>query len=253
MKQTLSILLFLSIVFRAYSQNAPKRYEIIGYIKGIGTNNKVYLGNKGQAYNSATKLVFYDSCFSKNDSFYFAGNISQPDIYSIEIPKVKESWLHFVLESSKIFITDTSGKLYTSKIIGSTQDSIYRKYINDVEKTFSPIIRFWMEQLDSESNTANNMYYDYYLVKRNFKTLEFIREHPGDFASLYELNDLVRQIGMDTARKYYNLLNANLQNHTLGKELYYDLFQKNDVIQINKTIPFFPLQDTSGKKIPVST
>lgn len=239
-----------------FSQTSKSEFRIFGIIKGLG-NTKVLLGNKGVGYNDAFKLIYFDSCISYNDTFEFKGRINEPLIYSVEFPEKTNSWKYVVVENSNIFITGDIDSVGKANVFGSNE---HTKFYNFRINYYLPLVkrqniyfelRYSLNKLtDSVEWFKFNDSIKYYSGLIQKTTLGFIEKNPNYFVSLYLLNSLVnQQVSSDILKVYFKLLSKKLKNHSIGKDIEYELYKKDQTINIGKKLPKFSLQDTSGKKI----
>lgn len=258
-KYSLILFLFLLSSQYLYSQEINTFYEIQGVVKGLGSR-KVILGNKPNGYNDAFKLKYFDSCYSSNDSFYFKGFVDEPNWFSIEIEGVR-GWSTFILENSKISFTGEMDNDRVSKVIvkGSEEYDSFKIFKSRIHPLQVEQATFW-DKHDSakriSDSTAMLKWTD--KIRGHWKlitdtTLDYIKHHPKNFVSLYELNKSLSLINIDSAKSAFLVLSPELQNHSLGKNLKYKLFDKSSTIKINAAVPNFTLKDTSGKSVALNT
>lgn len=258
-KYLLTIFIFLVSAQYSFSQNEASFYEINGVIAGLG-NRKVILGNKPNAYTHAFKIKYFDSCYSKNDSFYFRGSIDEPNWVSIEVEGIPGS-RSFILENS---IVSFKGELIDNKfgkvvVKGSSEQD----FLNNFNRRLYPLRRnqelLWEEyDLAMKNSDSSNMKKwrdsaNFYWTLIIDTTLDFIRYHPENFASLYGLDNYLSLINADSAKNAFLSLSPGLQNHSTGKDLKYKLFELANKIKVNNQVPNFILKDTSGKSIPLNS
>ena len=256
-KYLLTLFIFLASAQNSFSQNESSFYEINGVITGLG-NRKVILGNKPNAYTDAFKIKYFDSCYSRNDSFYLKGFVHEPNWYSIEIEGVPGS-SSFILENSKLSFTGelNNNELSNVRVNGSNEYDSFKvfkrkTYPLDVEQA-----NFWDKYYLAKKNSdSSNMLIWQDSIRHYWSliidtTLDNIKHHPENFVSLDQLNNRLSLINIDSAKSAFLSLSPELQNHSLGKELKYKLFDIGDKIKVNSQVPNFILKDTSGKSIPL--
>jgi len=258
-----SCILFLILVLIVLNENFAQiknGFIISGYIKNIG-ETKVLLGNKPIGYPTGFELKYFDSCFSKNDSFYFKGQVKEPAFYSIEIPEKSKGWCSFILENEAIEIRGNKDSVWKAVIEGSRQTKKYFSYRNLIDRPIQKRITdisIQMEHMDPKKDSVKisqlkNDSLKYYsnLVQTNL--FNYISLHPEDYVSLYELYYLRSRINADSAKKYYMLLAGELKQNSLGKRLYYELYEIPENIKVFKKLPNFSLPDTSGDVIEMTS
>jgi peroxiredoxin len=248
----LSCCLLFCIQDALLCQPAGNQYRITGTLKGLG-NGKVLLGNKPNGYTDGFKIIYFDSCIARNDTFLFSGHVNEPDFYSIEVAGSK-TWTSFILDNISINITGNKDSIWKSKIDGSKEFETYRNYLktiefgvlNDTLNMLRDKLTTARENEDSLAIKRNEDSITFYNKKLTVQRLNFFRQHSSYFASLYNLYSIYPVLEIDTAKKYYNSLQPNLKNHSLGKKLYYELFELPKTLTIGHSIPLFSLPDTQG-------
>lgn len=250
-------LCFVSLIFSINylrAQTSNKSYSITGVIKGIG-NQKVLLGNKPNGYTQGFKVVYFDSCFAKNDSFSFKGRIKEPNFYSIEVAG-DIHWCYFILENSKIFIQGDKDSIWKARITGSKQNDIYSAYRKNIRSPYIDTMDTYWDKIDSSRKNNDSAsitrYQDslrYYANRRDRAMLKFVKSNPSSFASLYNLYSDLRGLNIDTAKKYFLLLDKKMQNHSLGKQTYHEIFILPKLLAVNQQMANFSLPDSNNRNV----
>ncbi|PWV53265.1 TlpA disulfide reductase family protein [Chitinophaga sp. S165] len=251
-----NLILALLVVFsiKGIAQD-KKEYRILGKIKGIG-NAKVLLGNKPKnGYGPGFEIRYFDSCYSKDDQFFFNGHADELTFYSIEVPGIANGWVSFIAENTTIEIKGVKDSLYRSKITGSTQNEVYEAYRKDVSYPLSVRRRALYRVIDSlkkrsdatQVKTFEKTYLAQYNRENETNIGRFIEQAPANYGALYELSGIADFIKADTAKKYYLKLSDELANTALGKKLRYMLFDYPELVSLKKPVPFFSMPDTSGR------
>ena len=253
-KNAYLFLIALVITIIDLRAQSPGSYTITGVIKGIG-NQKVLLGNKPNGYATGFKIIYFDSCFARNDSFSFKGRVKEPNFYSIEVAG-QGGWCHFILENSKIFIQGNKDSIWKARVTGSKQNDIYMTYRKSVEGPYNASMKVYRNKIvearktnDSISIGRFNDSLQYYNSKLQAEMLRFGRNHPSSFVSLYNLNDRLVVLNIDTAKKYYKLLDKTMQNHSLGKQVYHEIYVLPQLLTIDHQIANFSLPDSNNKTV----
>ncbi len=254
----LILLIFILNVNVFCQKNSEDSFVISGKISGIG-NSKVLLGNLPHGITRAFKIIYYDSCFSINDSFIFKGHVTEPGFYSIDVPGITDSWFSFIAENSIIKIYGKKDSLWNSSIFGSKQEDKYEEYQNDI---YSPWVtkshKTWnkIDSLDKSTDSVKiNRLYDslrkYHTDLFN-STLKYAIKNPDAFVSLYRLESFFKPDVKDTLKYYFQLLSDELKNSSLGKKFYYELYQLDSTVVMNEPVPDFSSHDTSGNVFKIS-
>ncbi|TWF39955.1 peroxiredoxin [Chitinophaga polysaccharea] len=241
------IVVCFSLVQISYAQDG--RYKISGKITGIG-DAKVLLMNKPRGIGSAFKKEIYDSCYSTNDCFSFSGELNEIKFLSIEVPFVDRSWLTFIGENKDIRIDGDKNAIHDAKVSGSPQTDVYHHYIYDIshpahindEKVLDSLAALKdsgrSEKLISEYRTMSNRRDEADLFNQ-------IVEHPDNYGLLYELWGVSTFIPRDSVQKYYSKFSNEIKRTSLGKVLYYSVFEYDKIIQKGKKMPDFSMPDTT--------
>src|SRR5690606_21564449 len=95
-------------------------YTIKGYIQGA-SEGMVYLETSGEDQ----KII--DSTKLDEGKFSFTGNVEEPLKHSIR-EKGKQSSTTFILDNEIVNIHGKSDSLWSAKITGAKNDSIYKSY-----------------------------------------------------------------------------------------------------------------------------
>lgn len=247
-------LLLLSVTFFPFLNTTAQqpKYEVTGVIKGIG-NTKVLLGNKPTGYSSAFKIEYFDSCISRNDTFYFTGHVDNPEFYSIEVENIW-GWKPFILENTKIFIKGNKDSIYRAKVDGSSETDAYIKF-KFQNATFWRKNNFLVKKLDSlrglkisDSSLMKILSDSLKIITRQRLAylFDFIEINPDKFISLYELNGISSHIPKDSLIKYFLALSPRLKNTPRGKQLSYKIFKKEYITKKGGTVPDFKIVNEKG-------
>lgn len=245
---------------------SQSQVTIAGYLKGLGTGKKVYLGNKPNGIRPTFVEIFYDSTYSINDSFYFKKQkFDFVSDYSIET-ELKNGWSTFLVDKGNIFITGYFDTIYRSKIIGSHNENLYRDFYKKIYKPWDTQFFSLMKKLPKgkEVDTAyskkindsiitlNNNYrkqiFSFY--KQNVKSSPYVAFRVLRMATLENLSD-------NEVTKYFKMLPTKVQNSPPLDDIKYRLFSYKTNVSIGKKLPNFSfftpqltqlkLNDISGK------
>lgn len=249
------IIPLLSLTCLAAKGQQPN-FEITGVLKGLG-DKKVILANKPPAYSMAYKILKFDSCISKNDTFYFAVRIEYPDFFSIEV-EGEERIKSFIIDcNDRIIFQGHVDSLTSAKITGSIEDQLY----DSMELKLDP---YWIQNnsyveelsLLKKNNLQNSPKYDSvnFMLndlsrRRNELLFDFIKSHPDNFVSLnylYNYQSILKN-ERDTVIKYYKSFSDRLKESPKGQALYYTLFLKDSVNTPGIQVSDFEIRDSKGE------
>jgi thiol-disulfide isomerase/thioredoxin len=237
-----------------------KAYVITGKIDGIG-HAKVLLGNKPKGgYGPGFKEQYYNSCYSRNDTFFFKGHADELTFYSIEVPEAAKGWVSFIVENGKIAINGSKDSIYSATITGTAQNDVYEFYRKEVSRPLSMKRAKMYDAIDSleklNDSTGIKRLRNTYLTRYNHENeaniYRFIEQSPTNYGALYELSHITDFINIDTAKKYYLKLSRELRDNTLGKKLKYALFDYPELVKQKKPMPSFSLPDTAARVRSIS-
>ncbi len=253
---------FLSIITLLFVNNCllfcqqNKSYFIKGHFKDL-PDSKIYLSNKAEGYGSGFKIIYFDSTISKNGHFSFKGKVAEPDYRSIEIVG-KGGWQTFIIENSKIVIEGNADSIWKAKVSGSTEDSMRKKLIYSKGSLIDSLNSTAQQsyKASNKRDTILSNYFSkqnqYYMTEIIATEYEFAKSHPQSFITLFQLNDILKQFGPDTAKKVFHSLSKKLKLHSKTPEIFYKLFSLPENVQLLKKAPVFIQKDTSLKNISLS-
>ena len=231
-------------------------YIIEGHLDNL-KDSKIYLGNKGQGYGSGFKLQFYDSTYSKDGYFTFKGKVDESHFYSIETEEGK-GWCTFLLENSKINITGSADSIWRSKINGSYEDSIYRV----LNKSKNPLVASLNSSADSSNkyrklgDTLTSKHFSelnqLFAKQIALKEYAFGITHLNSVINLFNILNIQRHLGNDTAKYLFNSLSIQVRSHSKAPEVRYKLFDLDSNIQIQNSAPHFSQSDNNSKIFSLS-
>ena len=88
--------------------------------------------------------------------------------------------------------------------------------------------------------------------KINDSIAGFIEGHPYSFISLAELNELHKYYGSKQSKVLYQSLSNSLKNHSIGKQLKYEIYEAGQLNALNKRAISFQQKDTLNHLINIS-
>lgn len=247
-------LLFLAFTNSSFSQNTAL---ISGYLKGLGTGKKVYLGNKPKGIGANFIEFFFDSTYSINDSFCFKKiKFTYVTDYSVETESHK-GWQSFLIDNGKIFISGHVDTIYRSKVIGSGNETLYKKFYNDIYKPWSAKYTAMMNRLPSKKNLDSIRY-----NRINDSMIEITEDHRNQIYKFYIQNvkqkpyasfRILRMATMEIMpdsilQKFYSMLTKSVKNSFPLKDVRYRLNGYKQNVVVGKKVPDFSFFNPALKK-----
>lgn len=231
------------------------RYTIEGDLRNLG-NEKIYLIDKGLAYGLKKDPLLIDSCYSNAGSFKFSGSLKDIGLYSIQIPSKSPAVVNLVLENGTFKVSGDALELFKAKVEGHFQDKVYKRYLNEIDNFYTtPLNRLvdsvFMYRSKGDTITSIKFEKEYTLLEKKYldDVLSFIKNNTNAYASLLVLNNTIidRDLGIDTAEHYFNLLSPELKKSPIGqvaaKKIY---FYKRKPLE---PAPEITGTDVNGKRI----
>jgi thiol-disulfide isomerase/thioredoxin len=239
MKKTLFTILSILVSLNAISQAT---FTLSGDIKS-GQDLKIslyYLNQQEKWEVDSTALV--------NGKFNFQGKISSPEIAFLTLytgnfqhkPDDDTNKVSFFLEPGIIHITGTSGQLKKAIFSGSKSQKEYNSLLaqygsitteyNAVSHEFDAVNdqlnsakKEHKEQkiLDSLSNKLQALHEQYEVIEPKYLVADsrFITTHTGSYVSAFVLSLDHLRWPVDTVRKFYKSLNADMQKSIYAREV----------------------------------
>ncbi|MBL0145360.1 MAG: DUF4369 domain-containing protein [Chitinophagaceae bacterium] len=129
-----------------------------GYLKGLGTGKKVYLGNKPKGIGPTFIPIFFDSVYSVKDSFYFKKHkFNYVTDYSVET-ELDNGWQSFLIDKGNILISGHADTIYRSKVIGSANETLYKKFTKEIYKPWDSEYFAMMKRLPGRKDIDSSAY-----------------------------------------------------------------------------------------------
>ncbi|HHT23707.1 MAG TPA: AhpC/TSA family protein [Bacteroidales bacterium] len=253
MKQlTFIIFIFFAIVTKGQESNG---YEIRGTMLNA-EGKQLYLTQRGNGMKSDSKVILLDSCVVHNEEFYLHGRVNETNYYSILIKNGK-GWKPFILDNnSKLTFSGNADAIWEAKVSGS----IDNKLSDSLSFVLNPLIRKNNQIVDSISKAneqkdtikAQRFKSQYELLKKEQLSvrLAFIQKYPNCFESLNQLSIVSQSIDKEHSRNIFNSLSANLRQHSIGKEIQYQLFEIDKLTTQPLT---FSQPDSTGKIVNIES
>lgn len=246
MKSIFAILLCSSL--SSFGQKA-EGFEIKGQISGAD-GKKIYLAPTSHA-------VAIDSTVIKDGIFTLKGKLKEPDYFALII-EGKPAYTWFILSNARLKFKGNADSMRQANIAGS-------KELADAEalrKTIKPFFASQSASFDSSfaafnrGDSATGLKYEEMNVaitnRMNDSIAHFIVKHPNSYVSLAKLNELWKSYGSKRAKKLFSALSPTLQNHNIGKQLKYEIFESEQLTALNNKAITFEQKDSSNRLVRLS-
>ena len=244
----LTFIILLCCTLHASGQKA-NGFEIKGHIRNA-EGKKIYVAPTAQA-------VAIDSAIIENGTFALKGRIKEPDYYALVV-EGKPAYTWFVLSNAKLKFTGNADSMRQANITGS-------KEINDAQKLGSIIKPYFASQSASFDSTFEAYNRGDSVTGRKYeevnvaitKTINdsiasFIKRHPSSYISLAQLNELRKIYDAERTKKLFLKLSPSLQNHSVGRQLKYEIFEAEQLTALNKRAITFEQRDTANRIVRLS-
>lgn len=227
---------------QSFGQSA-KGFEIKGQISNA-EGKKIYVAPTSQA-------TAIDSAVIQNAIFTLKGKIKEPDYFALLV-EGRPAYTWFVLSNKQLKFKGNADSMRQAIITGS-------KEISDAQKLRAIIKPYFASQSSSFDSTlaaykrgdsANGRKYEDLNVaitqRINDSIAYFITKHPYSYISLAELNELRKSYGAERAKKLFSALSPYLQNHSVGKQVKYEIFEAEQLMALNKKAITFEQKNTAN-------
>jgi peroxiredoxin len=211
---------------------------------------KVYL-----APNAETTAI--DSAVIINQSFSLKGRINEPGYFALMV-EGKPGFTWFILTNDKLKFKGDADSLRKAIVTGSKELSEAR----ELRSIIQPFFASQSASFDStfaaynRGDSLSGMKYENLnlrISKRiNDSIARFIHNHPASFVSLSQLNELHKAFGTGKSKKLFSSLSPRLQNHSIGRQLKYEIFQAEELTALNKKAISFQQSDTANVPVHLS-
>ncbi|MDP3643245.1 MAG: TlpA disulfide reductase family protein [Bacteroidota bacterium] len=246
---------FIYIFLLASScSQSRSRFEIVGNIINA-EGKKVFLTKRGFSVSSGSKIVLLDSCIVHNGKFLFQGSINESDNYAIFIENSKE-WRTFILDNCRVELIGNSDSIWQSKVISSSTDQALSAALGSqikplIEQGNKTADDYHFASANGDTIKASNILDIHFSTIKKIDSIEieFIRKHPKSFKSLDLLLNMYSKLEKNQSKELFNSLSFELQNHSKGKYLRYNLFELENLISINAKAISFTQKDTAGREV----
>jgi thiol-disulfide isomerase/thioredoxin len=243
MRLTFAILLGFSL--HSFGQNTSG-FEISGRIYNA-EGKKIYVAPTAQA-------VAIDSAVIHNGTFMLKGKLKEPDHFALVV-EGEPAYTWFILSNAKLTFTGNVDSMRQANITGS-------KEIKDAKKLRAIIKPYFASQSASFDSTFEAYNRGDSVKGRKFEDMNvsitktindsiaaFIKRHPASYISLAQLNELRKSFGAERVKKLFLSLSPSLQNHSVGRQLKYEIFEAEQLTALNKRAITFEQKDTANKLV----
>lgn len=242
----LFILIFFC--FSISKVEAQNQCSISGNLRGAGTGKKIYLGNKANGIGPGFTYIIYDSTLTRNDSFYFKPlKFTYVSDYSIEAEGVA-GWVNFLIDEGNIIISGNKDSIYKSKIIGSGNEDLSRKFYKELYRPWDKEYFAMMARLPKGNNIDSNLYKHIVDSMSNFtseyrkKIIDFYKENVNTrpYVAFRVLRMATIEIMPDSVLQgYFEMLPKEVQTSYPLEDVHYRLNGFKENIQVGRQIPDF--------------
>lgn len=242
-------LVFIAVVASAvYSCNPEPSYLITGEISGAD-GKLVYLQKRGNG-----TWIKIDSAEIADDFFQFSGRVAYPSAHYLRV-EGKRGYKMFLLENSDVIVTGSADTLYNLKIGGSVSNQEYEIYSTGIEIMYNSISDLFDDQHMAieagDSARAEAIGKERVAVQQSIRDLqvEFVKEHPGSYASPIILRALASSLSAEKLREMIQALEPDLLRTEIVKSLMITVETMENLTPGNQA-PDFTQADLNG--IPVT-
>ena len=203
-----------------------------------------------------------DSAKIVEGKFTFAGKVDESLRYSIKL-KGQEFGKVFVLSNETIDFTAHKDTIYSAKLSGATQDSIYSSYYKNefkkIQNIAGPVYKLsdsltqnGKVKLTAEQQAMMDKKWKDLQTLADDLTFKFIKSHKDQVAGALVLDDRLVTYGTpEQVKEYFAILSPEIQNSYFGKKIKEGI-ALNDKTAIGVTAPQFSQTDINGKIVKLS-
>lgn len=210
------IILKLVLIFgQLHSQNMNVSIDL--KLEGAPEGLKVYL------CDFDAEIHTIDSAYFKNETLQYRLNYSSPffgyiAFENLSDPQNPMGVFILMVDSFPIDIKDKFSNFNNIRMkdYGINQILKFGYIQNDSLKKVSQNLK---SLSFNEKNELMNTYQNKFILKYETSIIEFIRNNPNDFGSLYSIGNLLNKINRDTLRNIYHRLSDDNQNSKYGKKV----------------------------------
>lgn len=203
-----------------------------------------------------------DSTKITDGSFTFKGKVDEPLLYTVKI-KGSEYGAGFLLDNEKITFEAKKDSMFSAKVSGATQDSIYRSFYKNEFKKISAIAGPVYKASDSltQNGKVKLTAEQKVIMDKRWADLQtfaddltdkFIKGHKDKLASALVIDERIVTYGTpEKVKEYYGILTPEIQKSFYGKKLKAAI-DLNDKTAVGVIAPEFSQTDVNGKIVKLS-
>ena len=244
-RQKFAILVSLIFSVHAFGQ-ASRGFEITGEIQNA-EGKKIFVAPRAEA-------VAIDSAIVKNGKFRLSGKVKETDYYALLI-EGQRAYLPFILSNDKLTFKGDADSIRLAHISGSKELHAAQKLRNIIKPFFasqSASFDSAFAAYNRGDSVAGKRFEDLNVRisnRINDSIARFIQTNPSAYTSLARLNELQKSFGTERTKKLFMLLSPILKNHTVGKQLKYQIFEAEQLTSLNRKAINFQQTDTANKLV----
>lgn len=243
----ISLLLFSPFIIHVKAQTA---FVIDATIQKAG-NKIVYL----EKFNNG-RFTIVDSILANNGHFIFKKQLSEPDLYNVRVKDVPGAVQ--LIWDDNIVITGTADSIWASQVEGSAMTREWAAYQTKYVDPLRMQLVALSQQLN-EADQANDSVAFHQVSDRQQKilaldganALNYIKEYPSSFISLYLLNHYAHRYGTSQTEALLKLLSEHWKSHSKYRSLK-DWVNFKNKLQKGMVAPAFTAVDFEGDSVSLS-
>lgn len=215
------LLIMLTVVAATLVHGQRRAFTANGYIKGL-PDGEVYL-----AYGSFNTMKA-DTVLAKNGWFVFKGHVDEP-CYAMLFTHDYSLKVDLFLDAGNITIKGDISAVDETSVKGSgivNEYAAYNKLILDSRKPVQKIYEAWMNAYQAGDSIKSNYYQQRFVAARDSQSvaqanaqLKFIQQHPGSYASAWELMHRIDGHSLQQGVALYNSLLPSIRQSRQGHEI----------------------------------
>lgn len=246
MKTKFLIIMLVCVAMGAAGQKHKPNYRISADIKGL---------KDSWVYKISDNPSHQDSTSSKSGKFTFTGYVDVPKEVLL-ISKVGHSALSiFIDKNADIKITGNAKQFGNARAIGGKTQSENNELLaknTQNQMQLDALNKAFKESGKTEPDNILEKKFDSLYKQMDTVKMEFIKQNPSSFVSLYKLNELVFRINPTNLGELFDKLDEPLKKSAAGKEManLIAIKKRTDVGQMALT---FSAPDTLGNNISLSS
>lgn len=250
-KLLLGILAFSGGTLMAQNKNA---FVAKGHINGLA-DGEVYL-----AFGTFNKMPA-DTVQVKDGNFEFRDSISEP-CYGMLFNHDYTLKVDLLIDKGNILINGDIDAPYDIAVKGSTKVNEYAAYnqaLSNTKKPVQEIYEKWISSYNSGDSDGVRKYKPQFFAARDQQAkdavklqLDFIKNHPDNNASAWELFHYLNQKTLDQSKAMYDAFSNGLKNSEQGKEVSNRIATLSR-IEVGNYAPGFKQNSVDNKEITLAS